>query len=218
MKIATEVAKRLMQIKAIKLSPQSPFTWASGLRSPIYCDNRLALSHPDVRTFLIDSFAEKAAQFGHLDAIAGVATAGIPHGALLADRLELPFIYVRSSPKGHGRQNRIEGEVATGSRLLVIEDLISTGGSCLSAVEALRAADYKISGVLAIFSYGFSEAEERFAAADCRFDTLSSYAVLLEEAKEQNYIKEEDLLTLQAWQNNPKAWSEGFEKEEQETT
>ncbi|MEZ4990294.1 MAG: orotate phosphoribosyltransferase [Saprospiraceae bacterium] len=214
MNIATEVAKRLMQIKAIKLNPQSPFTWASGLRSPIYCDNRLALSHPDVRSFLINCFVEKAAQFGPLDGIAGVATAGIPHGALLADRLGLPFIYVRSSPKGHGRQNRIEGEVPMGSRMLVIEDLISTGGSCLSAVEAMRAADYKISGVMAIFSYGFAEAEERFAAADCRFDTLSNYPILLEEAKEQNYIKESDLLTLQQWQSNPKAWSAQFDEEE----
>lgn len=217
MNTATEVAKRLMQIKAIKLSPQSPFTWASGLRSPIYCDNRLALSHPDVRSFLIDAFVEKAAQYGPLDGVAGVATAGIPHGALVADRMKLPFIYVRSAPKGHGRQNRIEGEVPVGSRLLVIEDLISTGGSCLSAVEALRAADYKVAGVLAIFSYGFSEAQERFAAADCRFDTLSNYEVLLQEATNQNYIKEEDLLTLQEWQKSPKAWSKPFEEEEKES-
>lgn len=217
MNIATEVAKRLMQIKAIKLSPQSPFTWASGLRSPIYCDNRLALSHPEVRTYLIDAFVEKAAQFGPLDGVAGVATAGIPHGALLADRLQLPFIYVRSSPKGHGRQNRIEGEIKAGSRLLVIEDLISTGGSCLSAVEALRAADYKVSGVMAIFSYGFNEAQERFAAADCHFDTLSDYPTLLQQAQKQNYVEEEDLKTLQEWQKDPKSWSTQFETEEKDS-
>lgn len=210
MSTAAEVARRLMQINAIKLNPQNPFTWASGLRSPIYCDNRLALSHPDLRSFLIDCFVEKAADFGTIDGVAGVATAGIPHGALLADRLGLPFIYVRSKPKGHGRQNMIEGEMPAGSRLLVVEDLISTGGSCLAAVDALRTAGYKASGVVAIFTYGFPQAKSAFEAADCPFDTLSSYPVLLEEAKTQQYISEDQIQTLQEWQQDPRGWSSQF--------
>lgn len=210
MSTAAEVARRLMQINAIKLNPQNPFTWASGLRSPIYCDNRLALSHPELRSFLIDCFVEKASNFGKIDGVAGVATAGIPHGALLADRLGLPFIYVRSKPKGHGRQNMIEGEMPAGSRLLVIEDLISTGGSCLAAVTALREADYKVGGVLAIFTYGFPQAGTAFKAAGCPFDTLSSYPVLLEEAQNQQYITADQIKTLQEWQLDPKAWSDKF--------
>lgn len=207
---AADVARRLLKIKAIKLNPKDPFTWASGLRSPIYCDNRLALSHPELRSFLIDCFVEKTEHFGPIDGIAGVATAGIPHGVLLADRLQLPFIYVRSKPKGHGRQNMIEGEMPAGSRLLVIEDLISTGGSCLAAVEALRAAGYQVAGVLAIFTYGFAPAKSAFEAADCLFDTLSSYPVLLEEAKAQHYIGAGAVATLQEWQADPKAWSIRF--------
>jgi len=207
---AAEVAKRLMEINAIKLSPQNPFTWASGLKSPIYCDNRLSLSYPAIRDFLINGFVEKAADFGSIDGVAGVATAGIPHGALLADRLNLPFIYVRSKAKAHGRQNMIEGEIRSGDRLLVVEDLISTGGSCLAAVEALQAVDYQIAGVLAIFSYGFPKAKAAFEKADCSFDTLSSYPVLLEEAKRQDYIDAEQLSILQKWQNDPKGWSEQF--------
>lgn len=206
MSTAAEVARRLMQINAIKLSPQNPFTWASGLRSPIYCDNRLTLAHPDLRSFLITCFAEKAEQFGTLDGVAGVATAGIPHGVLLADRLEQPFIYVRAKPKGHGRQNMIEGEMPQGARLLVIEDLISTGGSCLAAVEALRASGYEVAGVLAIFTYGFPQAAAAFKAADCPFDTLSTYPTLLEEAQKERYITAEQLSTLQQWQQDPKAW------------
>lgn len=213
MSTAAEVARRLLQINAIKLNPQNPFTWASGLRSPIYCDNRLALSHPDLRSFLIDGFVEKAADFGTIDGVAGVATAGIPHGALLADRLGLPFIYVRSKPKGHGRQNMIEGEMPAGSRLLVIEDLISTGGSCLAAVKALREAEYKVGGVLAIFTYGFPQAGAAFEAADCPFDTLSSYPVLLEEAENQQYITADQIKTLQEWQLDPKGWSSKVSKQ-----
>lgn len=210
MSTAAEVARRLMQINAIKLNPQNPFTWASGLRSPIYCDNRLALSHPKLRSFLIDCFVEKAAGFGSIEGIAGVATAGIPHGALLADRLGLPFIYVRSKPKGHGRQNMIEGEMPSRSKLLVIEDLISTGGSCLAAVEALREAKFETAGVMAIFTYGFPQAQAAFEAAACPFDTLSSYPVLLEEAKNQKYITSDQIKTLQEWQQDPKAWSIRF--------
>ena len=148
MNIANEVAEKLLQINAVKLNPQNPFTWASGIKSPIYCDNRLVLSFPAVRTFVIRAFADKAAQFEPFDIVAGVATAGIPHGALLADRLEKPFIYVREKAKSHGRQNQIEGNITEGARILLIEDLISTGGSSLKAVETLREAGCVVVGVL----------------------------------------------------------------------
>ena len=206
MNIASEVAKRLLQINAIKLSPQNPFTWASGIKSPIYCDNRIVLSYPGIRRFIIESFAQKAEAFKPFDTIAGVATAGIAHGALLAEQLALPFIYVRSQPKGHGRQNQIEGELRPGAHALVIEDLISTGGSCLKAVEALREAGCEVSGVLAIFTYGFDEATAAFKTAGCPFDTLSSYPVLLEEALRENYIGPAELQTLQEWRKNPGGW------------
>ncbi|MCB9293617.1 MAG: orotate phosphoribosyltransferase [Lewinellaceae bacterium] len=206
MNIASEVARRLLQINAIKLSPQNPFTWASGLRSPIYCDNRIVLSYPGIRRFIIDSFAQKAEAFKPFDTIAGVATAGIAHGALLAEQLALPFVYVRSKPKGHGRQNQVEGELRPGARALVIEDLISTGGSCLKAVEALREAGCQVSGVLAIFTYGFDEAAAAFRAAGCPFDTLSSYPVLLEEALREKYIGADELATLREWREDPGGW------------
>lgn len=206
MNIASEVAKRLLQINAIKLSPQNPFTWASGMKSPIYCDNRIVLSYPGIRRFIIDSFAQKAEAFKPFDTVAGVATAGIAHGALLAEQLSLPFIYVRSKPKGHGRRNQVEGELRTGARALVIEDLISTGGSCLNAVEALREAGCAVAGVLAIFTYGFDEAREAFKNAGCPWDALSSYPALLEEAARENYIGQEELAALQEWRKNPGKW------------
>ena len=206
MNIASEIAKRLLQINAIKLTPQNPFTWASGMKSPIYCDNRIVLSYPGIRRFIIESFAQKAEAFKPFDTIAGVATAGIAHGALLAEQLAMPFIYVRSKPKGHGRQNQIEGELRPGARVLVIEDLISTGGSCLKAVEALRDAGCEVSGVLAIFTYGFKEAAEAFNSAGCPFDTLSSYPILLEEALRENHIGQEELATLQEWREDPGGW------------
>lgn len=200
------VARRLLEIKAVKLSPQQPFTWASGLLSPIYCDNRVALSHPAVRSFLKDCLAEQSKQFGEFDVVAGVATAGIPHGALLADKLEKPFVYVRSGAKDHGRRNLIEGELPEGSRVLVIEDLISTGGSCLKAVEALQDAGSIVVGVLAIFQYGFSKADEAFAAKNIVFQTLTNYDILVQEAAQSNYIDAGDLETLQQWRENPEAW------------
>ena len=159
MDIAEEVARKLLEIKAVKLNPQDPFTWASGMLSPIYCDNRVALSYPEVRTFLKNSMATASRAFGDFDVVAGVATAGIPHGALLADVLEKPFIYVRSSAKDHGRRNKIEGALQAGQRVLVIEDLISTGGSCLAATDAVQDAGGVVAGVLAIFQYGFPKAE-----------------------------------------------------------
>lgn len=212
MTIAQEVAKNLLQINAVKLSPQNPFTWASGIKSPIYCDNRITLYYPSVREQIIASFVEKAAQFEPFDIIAGVATAGIPHGALLADRLKKPFIYIREKAKAHGRQNQIEGMPQTGSenqglRVLVIEDLISTGGSSLKAVEAAREAGCVVVGVLAIFTYGFEKAEKIFQEADCPFDTLSNYDILIAQAIENQYVKPDELETLKTWRLSPETWN-----------
>jgi orotate phosphoribosyltransferase len=199
MNISAKVAKSLLQIKAIKLSPQSPFTWASGIQSPIYCDNRIVLSHPDVRNFIKQCLAEKSKVFGPFEAVAGVATAGIPHGALLADALGLPFVYVRAEAKSHGRRNRIEGELKGDEKVLVVEDLISTGGSSLRAVEALREEGCEVRGVLAIFSYGFESAIQAFNAANCPMDTLTNYDDLISEALRSQYISDEDLRQLLAW-------------------
>jgi orotate phosphoribosyltransferase len=205
---AVEVAKKLLQINAIKLNPQKPFTWASGLKSPIYCDNRIALSYPEVRRYIINAFAEKANQFAPFDSIAGVATAGIAHGALLASQLDAPFAYVRPKPKAHGRQNQIEGALKPGTRVLVIEDLISTGGSSIKAVDAIRAAGCSVTGVLAIFTYGFEQATQAFSAANCDFDTISDYPTLLQAAIETGYLPSEMQAKLEEWNRNPQKWSE----------
>ena len=210
MTIAQEVAEKLLQINAVKLSPQNPFTWASGIKSPIYCDNRITLYYPSVRDRIIDAFVEKSTQFGAFDLVAGVATAGIPHGALIADRLKKPFIYIREKAKSHGRQNQIEGMPhgdTEGLKVLVIEDLISTGGSSLKAVEAVREAGMEVVGVLAIFTYGFEKAETMFKEAHCRFDTLSNYDILIAQAIENQYIKPEEMETLKAWRLSPETWS-----------
>lgn len=201
-----EVARKLLEIKAVKLSPQQPFTWASGILSPIYCDNRVALSHPEVRTFLKECLKEKAAAFGAFDVVAGVATAGIPHGALLADLLGKPFVYVRSSAKDHGRRNQIEGELTPGQKVLVVEDLISTGGSCLLAVDALRAAGALVAGVLAIFQYGFEKAKTVFEEHRVPYHTLTDYDALVQEAVRSGYVSAEDLVTLKKWRENPEKW------------
>ncbi len=205
-----QVAQHLLQIKAIKLSPQNPFVWASGRRSPIYCDNRVSLSHAEVRTFLIEQMVAQSSQFGEFYGVAGVATAGIPHGALLADRLNVPFIYIRSKAKAHGRQNQIEGELHPGERYLVVEDLISTGGSSLLAVDALRDAGGKVAGVLALFTYGFAEAQTAFEKANCSFLTLSNYDALLQEALATGYIDEPQQQLLASWRKDPAAWSDQF--------
>jgi orotate phosphoribosyltransferase len=202
MDLAAEVARVLLQIKAIKLSPQTPFTWASGIQSPIYCDNRVVLSHPDQRNFIKQGLIEKSHEFKPFDAVAGVATAGIPHGALLADALGLPFAYIRSSAKSHGRQNRIEGDLKGNERVLVVEDLISTGGSSLEAVEAIRSFGCTVQGVLAIFTYGFPNAEKAFADAQCEFRTLSDYDHLIEAAIETQYISETDRTQLTEWRQS----------------
>ncbi len=201
-----EVARLLLEIRAVKLEPNNPFTWASGIQSPIYCDNRVSLSYPSVRNFLKKCLAEAATDFGKIDAIAGVATAGIPHGALLADVLQLPFAYVRSSAKDHGRKNLIEGEIAAGSRVLVIEDLISTGGSCLKAVESLREAGCEVAGVLAIFQYGFQKAADAFLEKNIPFETLTDFETLIKVASEIGYVNHSDLQTLEKWRENPEGW------------
>ena len=209
MTIAQEVAEKLLQINAVKLSPQNPFTWASGIKSPIYCDNRITLYYPSVRDKIIDAFVAKSTQFGEFDMIAGVATAGIPHGALIADRLKKPFIYVREKAKSHGRQNQIEGMPhgdTEGLKVLIIEDLISTGGSSLKAVEAVREAGMEVVGVLAIFTYGFEKAVSMFREANCPCDTLSSYDILIAQAIENQYIKSEEMETLKAWRLSPETW------------
>ncbi|MCB0656209.1 MAG: orotate phosphoribosyltransferase [Saprospiraceae bacterium] len=203
--LAQEIARSLLQINAIKLSPQKPFIWASGINSPIYCDNRIALSFPSVRQQITYGFIQLASAFD-ADGIAGVATAGIPWGAILADRLGLPFLYVRSKAKSHGRQNLIEGMVTPGQKILVIEDLISTGGSSISAVEALREQGAEVLAILAIFTYQFAEAEEALHAKHCLYRTLSNYASLLTAAQELTYITAGELETLKNWRDDPRAW------------
>jgi orotate phosphoribosyltransferase len=200
------IAKKLLQINAIKLSPQNPFTWASGIKSPIYCDNRVTLSYPTIRKEIKEGFANIAENFGEFDHVSGVATAGIAHGALLADYLELPFSYVRSSAKKHGRQNKIEGHIPEGSKILVIEDLISTGGSSIDAVNDLRDAGFEVVGVLAIFTYEFQVAKDNFENAKCKFATLSNYTSLLVEAQNEEYITKSDAKVLSDWSSNPKEW------------
>lgn len=205
--IEQQVAEFLLQIKAIKLQPANPFTWASGWKSPIYCDNRVTLSYPAIRTYIRQQLSALIQEeFGSVDVIAGVATAGIPQGVLVAQELGLPFIYVRSKPKEHGTAKMIEGEIVAGQRVAVIEDLISTGKSSLQAVEALREAGYNIAGLAAIFTYGFTTAEENFKAAKCRFATLSNYPALLKYAGQRGDIQTKDLEVLGKWREEPAVW------------
>lgn len=199
-------AELLLQIKAIKLSPQMPFTWASGIQSPIYCDNRMVLSYPKERKEFVAGFVSMAREFQSVDAIAGVATAGIPHGMLLADRLNLPFIYVRSSPKSHGTRSSIEGYFEKNQKILVVEDLISTGGSSLQAVKVLEDNGLKVQAVLAIFTYGFQRAINAFSTAQIPWRTLSNYPVLLELALEKKYITADQLSLLKEWNKAPENW------------
>jgi len=202
-----QVAEFLLQIKAIKLQPNNPFTWASGWKSPIYCDNRITLSHPTIRTYIRQQLTRVIQDtFGAVECIAGVATAGIPQGALVAQEMGLPFIYVRSKPKDHGTGSMIEGEVMPGKRVVVIEDLISTGKSSLQAVEALRNADYTVAGLAAIFTYGFDVAAENFKQAGCPFVTLSNYNALLKYAAENQYVSENEVRLLETWRGNPAEW------------
>lgn len=205
--IALQTAGLLLQIKAIKLNPANPFTWASGWKSPIYCDNRKILSYPKYRTFVFDQMAKLISQeYGSPDVIAGVATAGVPIGTLVAHALGLPFVYVRSSAKDHGLENQIEGVLESGQSVVVIEDLVSTGGSSLKAVDAIRNAGARVMGMAAIFSYGFPTAEENFKKSNCFLYTLSDYEHMLKKALEEEYIREEEIDLLSQWRKSPDTW------------
>lgn len=204
---AQKTAELLLQINAIKLQPQKPFTWASGWRSPIYCDNRIILSFPEIRNFIRENLADQIEEiYGKPDVIAGVATGAIGIGALVADYLNLPFIYIRPKAKEHGRQNRIEGHLDPDHSVVVVEDLISTGKSSLLAVEALNEVNAQVIGMVAIFTYGFTVAEENFAKANVRLNTLSNYENLLEQAKDSNYINSQEAATLAVWREDPSQW------------
>lgn len=205
--VAREVAEYLLGIKAVVFNASQPFTWASGLKSPIYCDNRRTLSFPKVRNFIKTSFADIISdEFKQAEVIAGVATAGIPHGVLVADVLNLPFIYVRDKPKGHGLENLIEGNLEENQKVLVIEDLISTGGSSLKVVEAIRSAGAEVVSLGAIFTYGFQKSVKAFEDASCSYFTLSNYEVLLDKAIEDNYVKETERAELEKWYKDPERW------------
>lgn len=205
--ISKKLAEKLLQIKAIKLQPTNPFTWASGMKSPIYCDNRKTLSFPEVREFIKNAFAEKIKEiFPKVDMIAGVATGAIAHGVLVAEVMDLPFIYIRSNPKGHGLENLVEGDVNQGKNVVVIEDLISTGGSSLKAVNALRNENVNVLGLAAIFTYEFEKANNNFKEANCDFITLSNYSYLIETALETGYISDSELELLKKWRNDPDNW------------
>jgi orotate phosphoribosyltransferase len=202
-----KIAEYLLQIKAIKLQPSNPFTWASGWKSPIYCDNRKTLSFPEIRSFIRDAFARMAAElYPDSEMVAGVATGAIAHGALTADKLGLPFVYVRSEPKEHGLGNQIEGFFEPGRKVIVIEDLISTGGSSLRAVKALREAGCNVSGMIAIFTYEFKKASEAFAEAECSLNTLCNYSTLVGTALSSGYIGSSEVETLKKWRTDPSNW------------
>ena len=206
---AKKTAELLLKVKAIKLNPNEPFNWASGWKSPIYCDNRVTLSYPPVRVFLkqeIAKIVEK--EYGKPDVIAGVATGAIAIGILVAQELGVPFVYVRPEPKKHGRQNQIEGHLESGQNVVVIEDLISTGNSSLNAVDALKEAGAVVKGMVAIFSYGFDIATENFKNKNIGLTTLSNYENLLEQALESNYISEKELTTLHEWRKDPSTWKQ----------
>ena len=202
-----KTAEYLLQIKAIKLQPSNPFTWASGWKSPIYCDNRKTLSFPEVRSYIRDSFASMINDlYPQVEMIAGVATGAIAHGALVADKLALPFIYVRSGVKEHGLGNQIEGYFEEGQKIVVIEDLISTGGSSLNAVNALRESHCEVLGMVAIFTYEFKKATDAFVTGNCRLNTLSNYTVLVETALQTGYIGQTEVETLKKWRLDPASW------------
>ncbi|MDE7135834.1 MAG: orotate phosphoribosyltransferase [Muribaculaceae bacterium] len=201
------LAEKLLNISAIKLQPEMPFTWASGWNSPIYTDNRKTLSYPDVRTFIKVELSRIIMEnFGEAEAIAGVATGAIAQGALVADELMLPYAYVRSTPKDHGLENLIEGNLKPGQKVVVIEDLVSTGGSSLKAIEAVRAAGCEVIGMVAIFTYQFPVAQEAFKKAGVKLITLSNYSAMLEVALETKYIRESDVETLHEWRKDPANW------------
>ena len=205
--IAKKTAELLLHINAIKLQPNDPFTWASGWKSPIYCDNRITLSYPVIRNYIRENLAKFIEdEYGKPDVIAGVATGAIGIGMLVAEQLNLPFIYVRPEPKKHGRQNQIEGIVPKGQNVLVVEDLISTGKSSLNAVRALKEVGANVKGMVAIFNYGFEVANENFAGANVTLHTLSNYENLIEQAQDTNFVTEKEAETLKAWRRTPADW------------
>jgi orotate phosphoribosyltransferase len=205
---AQKTADLLLQINAIKLQPQNPFLWASGWNSPIYCDNRIILSYPHIRNFVREQMSRQIEElYGKPDVIAGVATGAIGIGMLVADYLNLPFVYVRPEVKGHGRQNQVEGQLSKNQNVVVIEDLISTGKSSLNAVKALKEADVKVKGMIAIFTYEFDVAKENFKKEKIELHTLSNYNELLAQAEKSNYINSKEIETLKAWRENPSEWA-----------
>lgn len=206
--VARQTAQQLLQIKAIKLQPEEPFTWASGWNSPVYCDNRIILSYPETRNFVRNKLVEAIKkEYGTPDVIAGVATGAIAMGILVAQEMNLPFVYIRPEAKSHGRKNQIEGQLLPGQNVVVIEDLVSTGGSSLKAVDALREADAKVMGMAAVFTYGFPVADENFNTSDCKLITLSDYHHLLEEVREQGLVDDKTLTTLKKWREAPAQWT-----------
>ncbi|RSK40623.1 orotate phosphoribosyltransferase [Mangrovimonas spongiae] len=205
---ARKTAEVLLQINAIKLNPKEPFTWASGWKSPIYCDNRIVLSYPTIRNYIRETMAKYIEkQYGKPDVIAGVATGAIGIGMLVAEYLSVPFIYVRPKAKEHGRQNQIEGYAESGQNVVVVEDLISTGKSSLNAVKALKEANLNVKGMVAIFSYGFDVSKENFEKENVTLHTLGNYDTLLEQALDTNYISQKELKTLSEWNANPSEWN-----------
>lgn len=202
-----KIAEHLLKIKAVFLQPKDPFTWSSGLKSPIYCDNRLTLSYPEVRKDIANGLAEIIKdKFPETEVVAGTATAGIPHAAWVSDVLDLPMAYVRSKAKEHGKGNQIEGKVEKGQKVVVVEDLISTGGSVITAVEGLRAAGCEVLGVVSIFTYELPKGKELLDQAEITAISLTDYSTLLEVANSNGYIEEEDLASLKAWKENPEKW------------
>lgn len=205
--VAHHIAATLMDINAIKINTRKPFTWSSGMKSPIYCDNRLTLSYPEIRSYIKNKLiAAILNNFPDVGAIAGVATAGIPMGVLIAESMNLPFCYVRSQPKGHGLENLIEGMIHPQKKAVVVEDLVSTGTSSLNAVKALRNAGSDVVGMTAIFTYGFKSADEKFASANVQLLCLSDYGVMIEEALKKKYIRDEDVESLKSWRIDPGNW------------
>lgn len=205
--LETLFATKLLEVKAIKLQPNDPFTWASGWKSPFYCDNRKTLSFPALRSFVKAELTRLVMEnFPEVDAVAGVATGAIAQGALVADAMNLPFAYVRSKPKDHGLENLIEGELKPGSKVVVVEDLISTGGSSLKAVEALRKAGFEVVGMVASYTYGFDVAKKAFYEADVKLITITDYEAVIEVALQTGYITEEQIPTLHDWRSNPANW------------
>ena len=209
MTLAQDIARDLLKIKAVYLKPEEPFTWASGIKSPIYTDNRVTLAYPETRTLIENGFVEAIkAEFPEVEVIAGTATAGIPHGAIIADKMNLPFAYIRSKPKDHGAGNQIEGRVSAGQKMVVVEDLISTGGSVLDAVAAAEREGAHVLGVVAIFTYQLPKADQRFAEAGVKLVTLSNYSELIKLAEQEGYVNAEGLKLLERFKENQETWQE----------